>query len=69
MNEINNSIDTYIDTYSKKELNDYDKKIILYIDEKLNSMIEYMCENEDGFHITCGIVTSVFMLTTFGIIF
>jgi hypothetical protein len=64
-----NDLDTFYINQNNFELSDFEKEIIEKIDKKINSIQEYIFENEDGFHISCGIVTSVFMLSVFGFIF
>lgn len=64
-----NDLELFYTNQNNVELTDFEKNIIKNIDKKINNIREYFCENEEGFHISCGIITSVIMLTTFGIIF
>lgn len=70
MSDIGIYMDDYNETINNNnQLNDYEKNIIKNIDKKINQIKEYMCENEEGFHICLGIVSSTIMICTFGIIF
>ncbi len=64
-----NDLDIFYPNQHDIQLTDFEKEMIKSIDKKIDSIREYIFENEDGFHITCGVITSVIMLSTFGIIF
>jgi hypothetical protein len=55
--------------YNIQELSDFEKNLIKSLDKNIDKIKEYICENEEGFHISCGIITSIIMLGVFGIIF
>ncbi len=64
-----NDLDSFYINQNNNELSEFEKEIIKKIDNKIDNIREYLFENEDGFHISCGIVTSVIMLSVFGFIF
>ncbi len=64
-----NDLDSFYINQNNNELSEFEKEIIKKIDKKIDNIREYLFENEDGFHISCGIVTSVIMLSVFGFIF
>ena len=53
----------------EREVPAFERNLIQEMDRQFQSCIDFVCYHEEGFHISCGIVSSILMISLFGSIF
>jgi hypothetical protein len=53
----------------RREVPPFERSLIQQMDQNIQRCIDFICYHEEGFHISCGVVSSILMISLFGSIF